>query len=62
MKFKKGKRVPLNEVDAAIAQITPGAVGGSILDIGYVSANTIPLCLSNTVQIHFGSALVLVPQ
>jgi len=43
IQFKKGKRVPLNEVDAAIAKVQNGNVDmdGSILDIGLVSANTV---------------------
>jgi hypothetical protein len=42
LKFKKGKNVPLNEVDAAIAQVIPGAVepNGAVLDVGTVAAET----------------------
>lgn len=40
--FKKGGSVPLNEVDAAIAEIVPGAVdpNGVVLDIGELGSET----------------------
>lgn len=43
IKFKKGRNVPKNEVDAAIAQVQSWKVDmdGYILDIGFVSANTV---------------------
>ncbi len=52
IRFKKGKVVPLNQVDAAIAQVVPGAVepNGAILCIGVVSSNTSGPAIGQTVK------------
>lgn len=52
LKFKSGRSVPLNTVDAAIAQIRSGAVrtDGFILDIGTLSANTVGAFVGQAVQ------------
>jgi hypothetical protein len=52
IKFKKGTSVPLNEVDGAIAVVEAGKVepNGVILDIGLVSANTVPAFIGQAVQ------------
>jgi hypothetical protein len=52
IKFRKGASVPLNEVDAAIAVVEAGKVepNGVILDIGLVSANTVPAFVGQAVQ------------
>lgn len=43
IRFKKGRTVPINAVDAAIAQVVPGAVdpNGVILNIGQVGSETV---------------------
>ena len=43
LRFKKGKKTPLNQVDAAIAEVVAGTVdsAGAILDIGAVSSETL---------------------
>lgn len=52
LKFKNKGKVPLNQVDAAIALAQPGAVqtDGSILGIGPVSANTVAPYVGQAVQ------------
>ncbi len=52
IRFAKGRSVPLNEVDAAIAQVVPNAVrtDGSIIDIGVLSASTVAPSLGQVVQ------------
>jgi hypothetical protein len=43
LRFKKGRAVPINKVDAAIAVIIPGQVdaNGAIIDIGQVNSETV---------------------
>jgi hypothetical protein len=43
LKFKQGRSRPSNKVDAAIAEVRPGAVGsdGTLLDIGPISGTTL---------------------
>lgn len=50
--FKSKKTTPTNSVDAAIAQVRPGAVdpSGSIVDIGVVSTETLPPTLNVAVK------------
>ena len=52
IRFKKGSVVPLNEVDAAIAQVVAGAVdaNGAILDIGEVGAETVEATIGQAVK------------
>ena len=52
IKFSKGRKIPKNKVDAAIAQVVTGAVqtAGSILDISTVSANTVAAFPDQPVQ------------
>jgi hypothetical protein len=52
IQFKKGKTIPLNEVDAAIAEVIPGSVrsDGYILDIGPLSPSTISAFVGQPVQ------------
>ncbi len=52
IRFKKGRAVPLNEVDAAIAQVVYGAVepNGAILDIGVVGPETITATIGQAVK------------
>ncbi len=52
IRFKTGKPIPLNEVDAAIAQVVTGAVepNGAILDIGAISSETAEAVLGQAVK------------
>ncbi len=52
IRFRKGRAIPLNTVDAAIAVVVDGAVGpkGEILDIGEVSSETAIAELGQAVQ------------
>lgn len=52
IKFGKGRTMPLNEVDAAIAQVVAGTVSsdGAILGIGSVSAETAAASVGQSVQ------------
>jgi len=52
IKFAKGRRVPANVVDAAIAEIVPGTVmaDGSILGIGPVNSTTVPASIGLNVK------------
>jgi len=52
IKFKNGKIVPLNDVDAAIAQVITGAVepNGAILDIGLVNSVTAEAVIGQSVK------------
>lgn len=52
LQFRKGKTVPLNQADCAIAAVRAGAVSadGAILDIGPVSAQTVSAFVGQTVQ------------
>lgn len=52
IQFKKGRTVPLNQVDAAIASVRDGAVAldGSIIDIGPVSSQTVSAFVGQAVQ------------
>jgi hypothetical protein len=61
IQFAKGKNLPLNEVDCAIAKVATGTlpdgstgplvrIDGAILDIGTVSANTVPAAVGQPVQ------------
>ena len=52
IQFKARKAVPLNEVDAAMAEVMPGAVqmDGSILDIGPISASAVSAYVSQGVR------------
>ncbi len=52
IQFKRKGAVPTNAVDAAIAQVRPGAVAsdGSILDIGVISSETVAPILGMAVK------------
>ena len=52
IQFGKGKNPPVNNVDAAIAEVMPGQVDslGTILDIGTVSGATLPATIGLQVQ------------
>lgn len=52
IRFKRGRAVPINTVDAAIAQVVPGAVdpNGIILDIGQVNSATVEATLGRAVK------------
>ena len=52
IRFKKGRAIPLNAVDAAIAVVVDGAVdpNGEILDIGEVSSEIASAEIGQTVQ------------
>ncbi len=52
IRFKQRGSVPLNEVDAAIAQVVPGDVNsnGAILDIGVLNANILEASIGQAVK------------
>ncbi|MBW8036324.1 MAG: carboxypeptidase regulatory-like domain-containing protein [Planctomycetes bacterium] len=52
IRFKKGRRIPINTIDAAIALVVEGAVdpNGRILDIGQISSETTIAQLDQAVQ------------
>jgi len=52
IRFKAKKPIPLNEIDAAIAQVVPGAVepNGAVLDVGLISPETAEAVLGQAVK------------
>jgi len=52
LQYRQGRNIPLNHVDAAMAEVVPGTVypDGRILDIGGLSANTVSASLGQAVQ------------